>query len=152
MDRREAIKKAAVAGTVVWTVPTLVSSRASAQEDTCTPKCVPLGTPAYTVLAVVDTCGRLYNVRVTVVPTAGSVSCPCGGTPTTQEAVLSRSFSRRFRGQADLTEDVELVCIDRSGSSCPITCAVTVTVNITGNNGNDCAQSGVTVVGVNTTC
>jgi len=47
---------------------------------------------------------------------------------------------------------VTVQCLDQSGDPCPVTCTVTVTVNITGNPGNDCAQSNVTVVGVAAVC
>ena len=40
-DRREALKKAAVAGGIVWAAPMIMSSPARAQATPCTPKCAP---------------------------------------------------------------------------------------------------------------
>ncbi len=152
VDRREALKKATAAGAIAWVAPTLGSSRAFAQDGTCTPKCIPVGTPTYTALTPVATCAATYNVTVAVVSSPGTVTCPCGGEPTLENATVSRSFPRRFRGVADLTGDVSLVCTDLAGDSCPVTCTVTVTINITGNNGNDCARNQATVVSVQTAC
>ena len=88
-----------------------------------------------------DTCAR---------PECGD--CPCGGTAQVSSPPLIRRFPRRFRGLATVTGSVTVQCLDQSGDPCPITCSVTVTVNITGNPGNSCAQSLVTVVRVQTTC
>ena len=147
VDRREALKKSAAAGAVAWVAPTLVSSRALAQDGVCTPKCAPLGTPTYTTSGPTGSCGGSYIVTIVINPVQGSVTCPCGFDPTLGNATLTRSFARNFRGEADLTQEVTLTCSDNATDPCEITCTVTATINITGNPGNSCSQNDVTLVG-----
>lgn len=138
-------------GVAAWTAPVVLAQSAHGQEAVCTPKCLPSGTPQFTATPE-GLCGAVYTVIVTLVLLPGSVECLCGGTPQVTPATLVRRFPRRFRGNADLTGNVRVQCLDQSGDPCPVTCRVTVTVNITGNPGNDCAQTNATVLRVVTTC
>lgn len=151
MDRRQALKRGVAAGAVAWTAPAVLGQTVSAADGTCTPKCVPVGTPQFTA-TLQDTCGAVYTVIVVPVLQPGSVRCPCGGTPVVNGSQLVRRFPRRFRGNADITGSVTIRCSDNAGDPCDVTCTLTVTVNITGNPGNDCAQTDVTLVRVVANC
>lgn len=80
MDRRDVIKKAAVAGAIVWAAPVVTSQVASAQAPTCTPKCK-------SVTAVLKAQVSLYCERSggkwaqLVLSSTAETACPCGGEP-----------------------------------------------------------------------
>ena len=81
IDRRSAIKKAAAAGAIVWTAPTVLSQAASAQTGTpCTPKCSP-ATFTTVPLSGYGYCNGNGKKALFIYPTPGSgaFSCPCGG-------------------------------------------------------------------------
>jgi hypothetical protein len=168
LDRRSALKKAAVAGAVAWTAPTILSHTAhAAPGEGCTPKCLPAGTPQF-VTNPIDTCGGTYVVRFPLQLTGGSVTCPCGGAPiarvltaTTLGAlsttiagnVVVVSFTRRARGAFRTNISVEATCVDRSGDACESgVCTGAITYTIIGNPGNDCAQTNVVGTNVSITC
>mgnify|MGYP003573497193 CR=1 FL=1 len=81
IDRRSAIKKAAAAGAIVWTAPTVLSQAAAAQTGTpCTPKCSP-ATFTTVPLSGYGYCNGNGQKSLFIYPTPGSggFSCPCGG-------------------------------------------------------------------------
>src|SRR5262245_1311588 len=85
-DRREALKKAAVAGGIAWATPMIISSVAHAQAPPCTPKCAPNGSQfTFTATGMKLPCQpgippgqQAVRVQVTVTATARS-TCPCTG-------------------------------------------------------------------------
>lgn len=87
IDRRSALKKAAIGGAVAWTAPTLLSSKASAQTSGgfCTPKCYPTqAAPAVTgctyCIGIPDTNQFRQAAGLTFAEGSGA-GCPCGGDP-----------------------------------------------------------------------
>jgi hypothetical protein len=81
-DRRSAIKKAAVAGALVWTAPVVLSSKAAAIDfipgTTCTLKCLPnpnVSINANTQLYCTGAGRKWAQINFTVNQTV----CPCGG-------------------------------------------------------------------------
>jgi hypothetical protein len=78
LDRRSALKKAAVAGAVAWTAPTILSSEAHAVEliGACTAKCAPNPTIAVggTSFLFCNTNGAKW-VRLTF--SVSGIVCPC---------------------------------------------------------------------------
>ena len=78
LDRRSALKKAAIAGAIVWTVPTIVSSPALAAGTVCTPKCAPT-TFVVSTPSVVGYCPSSGNkaAKVSLRVNAGGGTCPC---------------------------------------------------------------------------
>lgn len=168
LDRRSALKKAAVAGAVAWTAPTILSSTAhAAPGEGCTPKCLPAGTPQFSTTPIA-TCGGTYLVRFPLVLTGGTVTCPCGGTPTATVVsattlgalnttiagnVVVVSFVRAARGSFTTNIGVEATCVDRSGDACESgVCTGTISYTIIGNPGNDCARNNVVGTNVSITC
>ena len=83
IDRRSALKKAAVGGAIAWTVPTVLSSTASALTGTtCTPKCSPvtaatIGLTAYVYCINGDPGQKALFIYAST--PGGGFSCPCGG-------------------------------------------------------------------------
>lgn len=82
IDRRSALKKAAVAGTIAWTAPTILSESAQAVEliGPCTAKCAPnptINVNANTGLVCNTNGAKWASVTFSV---AGLV-CPCGTAP-----------------------------------------------------------------------
>ena len=77
IDRREALKKAAVAGGIVWSAPLITTSPVAAQTAVCTLKCAPEpGNPDLSVFTYCDTPGAKWaEIRIT----KDLVTCPCGG-------------------------------------------------------------------------
>lgn len=137
---------------MAWTAPAVLGQTASAADGTCTPKCIPAGTPRFTARARGVCNNRTYTVTVIPVLVPGSVGCPCGGTPVVGSSALVDTFRAGFRGTADITGTVSITCSDNAGDTCEVTCTLTVTVSITGNPGNDCARNNVTVLGVAPSC
>jgi hypothetical protein len=85
LDRRSMLRKAAVAGAVVWTVPTILADPAHAACGT--PKCAPT---SFTI-PIINGRDACNNEAIPNVPTGNkvalfflslpaSVTCPCGGT------------------------------------------------------------------------
>lgn len=102
---------------------------------------------------------RTYVVTVTLVLAPGSVTCPCGGqamveidgSSTGDTFVVIRP--KGFRGEVTENFTATVTCIDRSGDSCQTEgCVGTVSFEIIGNNGNDCAQNRVINESVSITC
>jgi hypothetical protein len=79
IDRRSALKKAAIAGTVAWTAPVILSETAHAVDliGACTAKCAP--NPTFNLQPntglVCNSNGAKWAALVFSVPTA---VCPCG--------------------------------------------------------------------------
>lgn len=100
-DRRSLLKKAAVAGSIVWIAPTIMASPANAACGT--PKCAPVGTVQLTVTAR-DACNGESvagvptgnKIAIFTVGVTQTVNCPCDaglpivviGTPPTSWAKL----------------------------------------------------------------
>lgn len=86
IDRRSALKKAAVGGAVAWSAPTLLSSTAAAQTPGgfCTPKCYPVQTtPGVTGCTYCIGGPTQFRQAAGLTFSSGSgATCPCGGTPT----------------------------------------------------------------------
>ena len=144
-DRREALKKAAVAGGIVWAAPMIMSSPARAQATPCTPKCAP-DTTAFsfagttvTKLGCVDPNApagqEQYIVQASMVVTA-TTTCPCTGTTPTFSGTLVFQFTSPNPGrQAFIGTGGQLIvtCTDIDGSVITRTCQFSVSVVITGN-------------------
>lgn len=137
IDRRSALKKAAVAGAVAWSAPTVLSSRVQAVDfvpgTTCTAKCSPTGEVGIVGTAVGCGCGpgapggQPVTGRITGGPTVVStLTCSCGGTA---KALLCTPSSgdcfevREKPGNINLPGDsvfpvsVYVSCVDRSGDT-----------------------------------
>lgn len=89
IDRRSALKKAAVAGAVAWTAPMVLSSKVSAGDGFCTPKCDPETAPA-----LLGGCAYCYDSNSKIpkltLGVAGAGDCgACGGTATTTFSLSS---------------------------------------------------------------
>ncbi|MEI2704723.1 MAG: hypothetical protein V9E89_05515 [Ilumatobacteraceae bacterium] len=88
LDRRAALRKAAAAGAIVWSAPTVLTTPASAQVA-CTPKCAPLVGGQFTATVFTVTCQRNgpvndlhpYTFRLGNIASTGS-ACGCGGSVT----------------------------------------------------------------------
>jgi hypothetical protein len=76
IDRRSAIKKAAVAGALVWATPVILSGTAYA--GVFTPKCVP-PTPTSGTTASTPQCNDDVDLSGDITITLAT-TCPCGGT------------------------------------------------------------------------
>lgn len=95
IDRRAALKKAAVAGGIIWSAPLIASSVVDAQAITCTPKCAP------TQAAGLNASVGLYCTssgdkwaQLTLLPNSGTGvgTCPCSGASTMKFCVEPPSF------------------------------------------------------------
>ena len=148
------LRKAAAAGTVAWVAPTVLSSQVSAGAvGACTPKCVPQGTPRFTPSFQTSCRSQTYTVTVTIAVDPASVSCPCGGLPQVTSSPVVVTRPKGFRGE--VTTDsftVTVVCDDNSNDPCPIECQGTVSFEIVGNNGNDCARNRIVDASADFTC
>jgi len=87
MDRRDALRKAAVAGTIVWTAPVVLDRSVGAQ-TACTPKCGPPDAqqPQVTI-TLARACDDAAQERVWTlveVELGSVINCPCGGTTALQ--------------------------------------------------------------------
>ena len=107
-DRRSMLKKGAVAGTIAWSAPTLLSSRALAGTGSpCTPKCGPSPSSGSLDVAVYCTEGsgaKWAQVWLNTVAT----TCPCDSANATVTSALSS-------WQGSPTPVVFLQGIDTSG-------------------------------------
>ncbi len=136
LDRRSAIKKVAVGGAIAWTAPAVLSSRVSAQEVTCTPKCRPVGGVVITADVRIAECGprppapgnQPVNGQLVSVTAAGD-SCGCGGTPTV--VVVSPAIGDTFEirpnpgnESAFFTVAVQLTCLDRQDRPVTVNCDI----------------------------
>jgi hypothetical protein len=93
-DRRDLIKKAAVAGGIAWVAPTVLASPAQAQVAACTPKCGPTNNGTFTGMVTTAACEEqntsgpgsvtpnwhpaFFNIGP--ITNAGS-GCGCGSSP-----------------------------------------------------------------------
>jgi len=80
IDRRSALKKAAVAGTVIWAAPTLLSSRVLADDSLCTPKCYPIARRNGRVS--IGACHLRRDGAFASMGLENLVDCPCADEPT----------------------------------------------------------------------
>lgn len=82
-DRRSVLKKAAVAGTIAWAAPAIISTSVDAQDGTFTPKCGATSLRGFNRFTVNGTCnaagGADWTVRVQI--SIGQGDCGCS-TPT----------------------------------------------------------------------
>ena len=158
LDRRSALKQAAAAGVIVWTVPTLLSSKVSA-DHVCTLKCAPSGTATVSLngTGVKGGCvtgsppgGELRKFTVTNVSigVGSTVSCPCGGSGGSSPTVIfSATDLIYFDTQNDqgVRKDVvvgqvsvTLRCFDRRNRPVDSTCVFDVVATFQGS----CAGTG----------
>lgn len=100
--------------------------------------------------AFTDVClNRIYQITVTLRVAPGSLTCPCGGAPRiTIDPDGGNSFTIRkaagFRGGVTETRNASVTCFDNTNDPCETTgCVVTVSFDIFGNPGNDCARNGI---------
>lgn len=178
IDRRSALKKAAAAGAIAWTAPTILSETARAQTPgTCTPKCLPLGSGTGLARAVATCTGQGLTRTITLNVNLSGIqtfTCPCGGDATVISrsctsnvgscsvgaggfitvTAASRFFTGTFAVQISLTETAS--CADRSpdDGDCLATCTTTVQVNVPIPNRGNCNGFPNTNLAatVNTTC
>jgi hypothetical protein len=166
-DRREALKKAAVAGGIVWAAPMIMSSPARAQTTPCTPKCAPseqlisfAGSSVLKIGCVDPTAPpgqQQYVVRASLTVTA-TQACPCTNSTPTFTGVFVFEFTSPNPGQQLFTGTgglITLQCTDIDGSIIRQTCQFQVAVRITGNCLIGTGQNdflGANLVGCTTTC
>lgn len=135
----------------MWSAPVVLSQTAAADDGTCTPKCHLTGTPQFSATASGSCGSQLYTVTVTPAVVPGSAECPCGNSGPVVGG-LTGTFPKGDRGEKVITGQVSVTCSDSAGDPCATTCTLTVTVDITGNPGNSCAQNNVSVVSVSSSC
>lgn len=139
IDRRSALKKAAVAGAIGWVAPAILSDTAHAVEvlpGGCTAKCQPNGNATVSIQVVIADCiegtppGQQV-VRGTVTQlSAGGDPCPCGGgvvqivNPTPDEVVILSPVPGNWDGV--LSIGVNITCFDRSLNEIVVNCNTTV--------------------------
>jgi hypothetical protein len=149
-NRRSALKKAAVAGAVVWTAPVLLSDSAQAVQllpGGCTAKCAPIVDAVDLVVtgskgACDDTAPgqviREFNIT-SVTLGAASGSCPCGGA----EAVVTFTpetitYIDPLGNQGNRTDvnvgsvSVTFGCTDRVGNTIETTCEAQILASFSG--------------------
>jgi hypothetical protein len=145
-DRREALKKAAVAGGIVWVAPMIVSSRVSAQA-VCTAKCAPTFTgPADIIVEgskgpcttpIPGQVQRVFTVTNVAVADPGAT---CGCSPTSASATLSPTTftlvdlvpNQGLRSEIIGTTTLTVTCQDRSGRPISTTCTANVRAEFSG--------------------
>jgi len=147
LNRRAALRRAAAAGAVVWTAPTVLSQSVSAADGTFTPKCEPTTTPA--IQSSSDRTGcypSVVRVSITIGAPPGAVLCPCStalvdaagpetiGTPTLGYLTLTSTtpsapsapgttFVLEYTGNPagfpsqDVPFDALVMCTDRAGDT-----------------------------------
>lgn len=169
VDRRQAVKRAAVAGAVVWSAPVVLSSRAQAMDGTCTPKCFPVAGQA-TLPRITGTCeprprrGTIVLSNVNPAP----VSCPCGGDAVLGQLQVTSSagaaavngttvtifFLTGFPSTFEVTATQTASCNDRADDPCESTCTTVYRVSVGfSNNGNgNCNGFSQTVSVSSSTC
>jgi hypothetical protein len=151
IDRRSVLKKVAVGGAVAWAAPTVLSTRASAQEA-CTLKCAPVGGVVVSASVRVSPCGpgapgtQPVNGVITSI-SATPDSCGCGGTPTVTTVDPAPGGQLQIRPSpgneaAQFTVVVDITCLDRQGRNVTVRCSVTFTD--VGDPGNCQARAGIT--------
>jgi hypothetical protein len=154
IDRRSALKKAAAAGAIAWTAPTILSNTAHAQTPgTCTPKCLPLGSGSGLATASATCTGNGIRRTITLnidLSAVQTFTCPCGGQPTVTSRTctsnvgscnvgaggtitvtgVGRFFTGTLLVQITLSETAS--CPDRSpdDGDCFATCSTTVSVSV----------------------
>ena len=150
----EALKKAAVAGGIVWVAPMMVYSRVSAQAG-CTAKCAPTlsGPVAIDVVGTKGPCDtvtnpgqftRVFNVT-SVTVRFPAVVCRCGGSATATMSPTTFTYVDPFdnQGVRDVilgTTALTVTCQDRSGRPISMTCTANVRARFSGS----CAGPGNT--------
>lgn len=144
-NRRSALKKAAVAGAVVWTAPVLLSESAQAVQfldGGCTAKCGPSATVSVTGSATTRGCvtGTPGQEGVTALinagTSAGGGSCGCDATAVV--VVTSPAAGDPFevrpkpnnanQGEFDVTATIS--CEDRDGNTITKTCSAVATAEV----------------------
>lgn len=110
VDRRSLLKASAAAGVVAWVAPTIAAQPAWAIGSRCTPKCAPDRTFNVEIIGL-DLCANdisgtailpagacptnANKIAVFIVrPQAGTVQCPCSGTPSASLVQLPGTFSK----------------------------------------------------------
>ncbi len=151
-DRREALKKAAVAGGIVWAAPMIASSRVSAQAG-CTLKCAPAFTGPLDIVVqgAKGPCDEITNPGQTIrVFTVTSVTvrdpattCGCGGSATasmspTTFTLIDSLPNQGLRNVIIGTTTLTVTCLDRSGRPISTTCTANVRARFSGS----CAGGG----------
>lgn len=152
IDRRSALKKAAAAGVVVWTAPTLLSSTVSA-DHICTLKCAPQGAASVTLAGL----GRKGDCRtdgppggesrvfyvdsVDFVDVGGTVTCPCdpdGGTAEIDFETTEIIYFDTIPNQGVRTDiligqvSVKFTCLDRQDRPVISVCDFDVVASFSG--------------------
>jgi hypothetical protein len=147
IDRRSALKKAAAAGAIAWTAPTILSQTAHAVDfingSTCTAKCAPptgvtvTGTITYIGCAQDIPPGQ-QPVRASITQISTTAGCPCGGAVVEVIAPPQTVEVRPRPGnvnQGVFDFIVEIRCADRSGDVISRQCVGT---SITANKPGSC--------------
>ena len=143
-DRREALKKAAIAGGIVWAAPVIASSKASAQEA-CTLACAPTASSAdITIFGTKGPCiagapagqqRRIFTINDVTVD-SGAV-CPCGGTATVTWSPTIIVYDDPDPNQGIRTVEigtitVTVTCTDEQGRAVARTCTSPVIATFSG--------------------
>lgn len=139
LGRRDALKKAAAAGVVVWASPALLSSRVSAV-DVCTPKCAPSNVVSFSGTATKIVCDSgapgLQPVKWNIgTVSTGSATCACGGTATVvvEGGNIIDVEAKPGRQSATFPITATITCFDRAENALVKTCTGTGTLQESGN-------------------
>jgi hypothetical protein len=160
MDRRAALRRAAVAGAITWAAPAVLSTTVHAQAVGCTQKCLPVASPQSSPTASVTCGGNGNNRRVDVsVPILTSILCPCNGDDpiialdgnpesnwpgstieVVQGSVVVVQLGDVARPPLEVNILITATCTDRdpADGGCVRTCQTTVTVPVSLQNSGNC--------------
>ena len=164
LDRRSALKRAAAAGAIAWSVPTVVSQTARAADGVCTPQCLAQSSGTVTATASLTCGGAGVNRNVTLQVTLTgqpTVTCPCGGTaqvstnvtannvPVTLSGnVITVPLGRGSGGVTAVRVTYSATCIDGSGDTCVASTCRGILVQVFLNDQGNCNGAGAAVTAV----
>jgi hypothetical protein len=147
IDRRSALKKAAVGGAIAWTAPTVLSSKVSAVEfiDGCTAKCAPQASGQSILItgskgpcidgAPAGQQRRTFNI--TSVTVIGGATCGCGGTAEVTYSPQVITYDDPDPNQGTRTVEigtitVDTTCLDRQSNPITVSCSAPVVATFSG--------------------
>lgn len=168
-DRRQAVKRAAVAGAVAWSAPVVLSSRAQAMDGTCTPKCLPVAGPSTAPGISRDCLGNGSNRVVRIVLTGVNpvpVNCPCGGDAVLGQLQVTSSAGAAavngttvtifiltgFPSTFEVTATQTASCNDRADDPCESTCTTVYRVSVGFSNNGNCNGFSQSVAVLRSSC
>jgi hypothetical protein len=146
IDRRAALRKVAVGGTVAWTAPTLLNSAAVAQGITmCSAPCAPFDTSDVTISisVAVEPCTDIRNpgdeaVFGTVTQTGYTgAPCPCSPSIVSIITPIPGTVEQLSPGPGNWDGSFPLAavidCVDANGQPIRRFCTATATIGASGN-------------------